>query len=113
MWNDVAVMLQGSVVDAVLMIGVAEGKPTEDDSLEMELTLPLVIVCLPQVEADSVPEEDLWEAMVSFVHDLRLVATDSWSKRFVFAGFQDLDIQADDGTAYLGRQTIFKRQFNL
>lgn len=113
LWNDVAVALNGSPHGAILHIGVAEGQSTEENSLEMEVTLPLTILCLPQVLPGATPEEDLWEALVSHVHDLRLAANDPFAYRFRFKSFSDLEIEAGGGSQYLGRQTNFFRKLSL
>lgn len=98
---------------AVLHIGIAEGSSTEEDGLEMDLTLPLTIICVPKVVQGQRPEEDLWEDLVTHVHDLRIEEADHWNYRMRFAGFSDIDIEADSGSAWLGRQTIFKRRLSL
>lgn len=112
LWNDVATAIHCSKSGAILHIGIAEGKSTEDNSLEMDVTIPLTILCLPQVEEDATPEEDLWEALVQKVHDLRL-GNDAYAYRFRFKSFTDLEIEADGGTGYLGRQTVFERRLSL
>lgn len=111
-WNDVASMIAASSIGAVLHLGIAEGTSSEEDGLEMEITVPLTIICLPQVLEDATPEEDLWEDLVNHVHDLRL-GSDHHAYRFRLKSFTDLDIEADGGTAYLGRQTIFTRKLSL
>jgi hypothetical protein len=112
LWNDVATSIASSKSGAVLHIGVAEGDSQGADDLEMEVSVPLTILCLPQCEEGATPEEDLWEAMVKHVHDLRL-GTDHHAYRFKFKSFSDLEIEADGGTGYLGRQTIFTRRLSL
>jgi hypothetical protein len=112
LWNDVATAIAASTHGVVLHIGVAEGKSTEPGCLEMEITVPLTLLCLPQVIENATPEEDLWEALVQHVHDLRL-GTDHFSYRFQFKSFTDLEIEADGGTGYLGRQTVFIRKLSL
>lgn len=112
LWNDVATAIASSKSGAVLHIGVAEGDAQGEDDLEMEVSVPLTILCLPQCEEGATPEEDLWEAMVRHVHDLRL-GTDHHAYRFRFKSFSDLEIEADGGTGYLGRQTIFTRRLSL
>ena len=112
LWNDVATSICASAAGAVLHIGVAEGRSSEEDGLELEITVPLTILCLPQVEEGATPEEDLWEALVSHVHDLRL-GTDHHAYRFRLKSFTDLEIEADRGTGYLGRQTVFTRKLSI
>lgn len=112
LWNDVATAIQTSKNGAVLHIGIADGESTEDDELEMNVTVPVTILCLPQVMADATPEEDLWEDLVRHIHDLRL-GNDHVAYRFRFRSFSDLEIEADGGTGYLGRQTIFQRKLSL
>lgn len=110
-WNDVATALATSRSATVLHLGIAEGAATEESGLEMELTLPVTIVCLPQLVEGATPEEDLWEALVQFIHDLRL--GDAYAYRFRFKSFSDSEISADGGTPYLARQTIFTRKLSL
>lgn len=112
LWNDVASAMATSRNGAVIHIGVAEGVGTEDDGLEMAVTVPITILCLPQVIQGATPEEDLWEALVKHVHDLRLGGA-PFVYRFKFKGFSDLEIEADGGTGYLGRQTVFERKLSL
>jgi hypothetical protein len=112
LWNDVATAITMTKDGAVLHIGVAEGDAQGEDDLEMEVTVPLTILCLPQCTADATPEEDLWEALVKHVHDLRL-GTEHHAYRFRFKSFSDLEIEADGGTGYLGRQTVFVRKISL
>lgn len=112
LWNAVALAINESEHGCVLHIGVAEGDSTEDDSLEMEVSVPLTILCLPQVVANATPEEDLWEELVRHVHDLR-VGTEHYAYRFRFKSFADIEVEADGGTGYLARQTVFKRQLSL
>ncbi len=112
-WNAVASSIAAAKNGAVLHIGVASGKPTEEDSLEMELSIPLTIICKPQVSKTATPEEDLWEDLVFAVHDLRLTEAGLYHYRLIFDGFQDIDIEANGGTAYLGRQTLFKTRLSL
>lgn len=112
LWNDVASAMASARNGAVLHIGVAEGDSTEDDGLEMNVTVPITILCLPQVIQGALPEEDLWEALVKHVHDLRL-GSEPFAYRFRFKSFSDLEIEADGGTGYLGRQTVFQRKLSL
>lgn len=113
LWNDVATAIQCSKNGAVLHIGVAEGAATEEAGLEMDVTLALTILCLPQLTDGAIPEETLWEDLVKHVHDLRLVSTDPYAYRFRFKSFSDIEIDSDRGTAYLGRQTVFIRKLSL
>ena len=112
LWNAVATAINGSGNGAVLHIGIAEGKASEEAGLEMDITVPLTILCLPQVEPDAKPEEDLWEALVKFVHDLRLNG-EPWAYRFKIKSFSDIEVQTDGGTGYLGRQTSFTKHLSL
>lgn len=114
LWNDVATAISASGSSgAVLHIGVAEGDAQGEDDLEMEVTVPLTILILPQCAPDgATPEEDLWEALVKHVHDLRLGSLPH-AYRFRFRSFSDVEIEADGGTGYLGRQTVFVRKLSL
>lgn len=115
LWNDVATAIQASANGAVLHIGVASGERADDDNLLTEITLPITILCLPQVEngADADedtagPEEDLWEDLVTFI-DTLVTTNEPSAWQFKFKGFTDLEVEADDGTSYLARQTTFTR----
>lgn len=110
-WNDVATAIATSATGTVLHLGIAEGAATEEAGLEMDLTMPVSIVCLPQVEAGTTPEEDLWEALVKFIHDLRL--GENYAYRFRFKSFSESELSADGGTAWLVRQTVFTRKLSL
>jgi hypothetical protein len=112
LWNDVATAISASESGCVLHIGIAEGTATEEGALEMDVSIPLTILCLPQTIEGENPEEDLWESLVRHVHDLRL-NQDHYSLRFIFKSFSDLEIEADGGTAYLGRQTVFSKRLSL
>jgi hypothetical protein len=112
LWNDVASSIDASKDGVVLHIGIAEGAGTEDEELEIDTTIPLTILALPQVDENARPEEDLWEDLVRHVHDLRL-GTDHHALRFIFKSFTDLEIEADRGTGYLGRQTVFSKRLSL
>lgn len=112
LWNDVSVAIAASAAGAVLHLGVAEGRSTEEDELEMEIQVPVTILCLPQTLSGATPEEDLWEALVRHIHDLRL-GDDPHAYRFRFLSFTDLEIEAGGGSEYLGRQTLFKRKLSL
>ncbi len=107
--NDIATALSTAAHGAVLHIGIAEGSATAKHRLGVELTLPLTIVCLPQVEEGATPEEDLWEALVRFVSGLILPGDAHCYSEFRFKSFSDADLTLDGGTAYLARQTVFEK----
>lgn len=112
-WNDLATAIAGSKHGISLHIGVAEGAAIEDGGLEMELTIPLTLVCPFQPAPGSEPEEDVWQALVSHVHDLRLPAGDSYNNRFRFRSFTDIDLDNDRGSPWLGRQTVFVKKHSI
>lgn len=112
-WNDLATAIAASRDGMALHIGVAEGQASEEDGLEMELSLTLTIVCRFQTAADATPEEDVWEALVSHVHDLRLSPTDSYAERFRFRSFADVELDSDRGPEWLGRQTVFAKKLSI
>lgn len=111
LFNDIVTALQTAKHGAILHIGTASAQSTDDDSLEMEVTIPLTIVCFPQVVEGATPEEDLWEDLVRHVSDLRL-GNEHSLYRLKFRRFDDIDIVID-GVSYLGRQTIFAKQLSL
>jgi hypothetical protein len=113
LWNDIATAVAASASGMALHIGIAEGASTEDDGLEMEITVPLTLLCPPEVVAGATPEEDVWETLVAAVHDMRLNPADPYAYRFRFKSFSDIEVPADRGTAYLGRQTVFTRRLSL
>lgn len=112
LWNEVATAIASNSNGTVLHIGVASGRSTEEDELEMDVTIPLTILATPQLVEGATPEEDLWEALISHVHDLRL-NDEAHLYRFKFSGFEDLEIEADNGTSYLGRQTNFTKRLSI
>ena len=111
-WNDVAGALAASRNGAVLHIGIAEGTSLDEEELEMEVTVPLTILCVPQVISGGRPEEDLWEDLVRHVSGLRM-GDDLHAHRLRFKSFSDIEVQADGGTEYLGRQTIFQKRLSI
>lgn len=113
LYNDIATAINGQRSHgSVLHIGVAEGVATEDDELEMDVTVPVTIICLPQLRDGDTPEEDLWEDLVRHVSGL-VLGTEHVSYRFRFRSFTDLEITLDRGSKYLGRQTIFTKHLTL
>lgn len=110
-WNDVATAISASSNGVALHIGVVEGSNSGDDSLEIDITVPLTIICPPEPSGET-PEEDIWESLVSVVHDLRL-NTEHYGYRFRFQSFSDIELQGEMAGSYLGRQTIFKRRLSL
>jgi hypothetical protein len=112
LYNDIATSIAASKDGVVLHIGIASGTSTEEDSLEMDVVLPVTIIALPQLTDGARPEEELWEALVMLLHDYRF-ANKPFSYRLKFQSFEDLEIGADDGTEYLGRRTDFKTHLSL
>lgn len=114
LWNDVATAIASAANGAVLHIGIADGAGNDGNALLMELTLTLTILVLPVVTDDgATPEEDLWEDLVKFVHGLRVGDRDHCLHEFRFKSFSDGDLQADGGTQYLARQTIFTKSLYM
>lgn len=111
LWNDVATAIAAGS-GSVLHIGAASGDAGEGDELDMECTMVLTILCPPELADDATPEEDLWEALVNHVHDLRL-GNEHVTYRLKFKSWVDADIEADGGTAYLARQTTFNFKLSL
>lgn len=109
LWNDVATAMATAVNGAVLHIGIVEGSAKEGYGLMMDLTVPLTIICSPVVDAEATPEEDLWEALITFVQGHTLTSEDHCMYEFQFKSFSDSDLEADGGTRYLARQTIFNK----
>ena len=113
LWNDLSTAIAGAKHGAVLHIGVASGSSIDDHSLEMELTLPITILCMPVLEEGQTPEEDLWEEMVKFVQGKAMEASESCLTGFRFKSFTDSEIETQGGHKYLARQTIFTKEFSL
>jgi hypothetical protein len=113
LWNDIGTAIASAKHGAVLHIGVASGSSTDEHSLEMELTLPITILCVPQLEEDQYPEEDLWEDLVTFLQGKAMEASGSCLTGFRFKSFSDSEIETPGGYKYLARQTIFTKQFSL
>ena len=112
LWNAVATAIETSANGAVLHIGIAEGTASEEAGLELDISVPLTILCLPQVEEDAKPEEDLWEALVQFVHGLQLNG-EPYAYRLRCKSFSDIEVKTDGGTGYLGRQTNFTKHLSI
>jgi hypothetical protein len=115
LWNDVATAMAAAANNAVLHIGIAEGSAREGfGGLMTDLTLTLTVLCSPvTAPTGATPEEDLWEALVRFVHGLRLEERDHCQLEFRYKSFAESDMEADGGTRYLARQTIFTKALYL
>lgn len=113
LFNDIATALSTATNGVCLHIGVAEGKPTEDADLEYEMTIPLTIIAEPQIAEGKKPEEVIWQALVKFVHGRKVSEGDHYDYRFRAGPFQDLAVNDDNGSAYLGRQTVFFYKLSL
>jgi len=113
LWNDVALAVDAATDSICLVIGIATGEATGDADLEMEVTVPLTLLVPPALEEGAAPEEDVWEALVKHVHGLLLNPADHYNYRFRFKSWADADQEANDGTAYLGRQTVFAYKLSL
>lgn len=109
LWNDLATAIATSADGVALHIGIAEGAATPKHRRGLELTIPLTIVALPQTDADARPEEDLWEDLVDFVTGLILPGDQHSYSEFRIRSFTDVEINADNGSAMLGRQTVFEK----
>lgn len=112
LWNDIATGINASKDGVVLHIGIARGTSTEENSLEMDVTLPVTIIALPQLVDGARPEEDIWETLVNLLHDYRFT-NEAYAYRLRFQSFEDLEIEADGGTEYLGRQTNFIKHLSI
>jgi hypothetical protein len=113
LWNDLATSTATAKGGVVLHIGVTSGSSNDDDELQLELDIPLTIVRAPAVAEEEEPlEEQLWEDLVKHVHRLTL-GNEPFAWRFRFKDFQDIEVEADDGTSYFGRQTVFVKKFSI
>jgi hypothetical protein len=114
LFNEIATALSTASNGVCLHIGVAEGKPLGDEEIDYDTAVPLTIICPPELPPqDATPEEDLWEALVKHVNGLRLKPTDHVSYRFRYGPFQDIEVKDDNGSEYLGRQTVFTYRLSL
>jgi hypothetical protein len=113
LWNDVASAVNVATDGICLVIGIATGEAISDADLEMEVTVPLTLLVPPALEEGATPEEDVWETLVKHVHGLRLKPDDHYNYRLLFKSWADADQKADDGTVYLGRQTVFTYKLSL
>jgi hypothetical protein len=113
LWNDVATAMSSAENGAVLHIGVAEGESQEGDDLVLNLTVPLTILIAPVAAEGGKPEEDLWEDLLAFVNKRKIPATDHTFWEFTFKSFSDGDLEADEGTRYLARQSIFTKKIYI
>jgi hypothetical protein len=111
LWNDVSTAIASAKHGCVLHLGFPAGESADDDELEIRLNMTLTIITLPQVVEGEVPEEDLWEDLVRFVHNLELDGA-PFSYRLKFKSFADTEYEAD-GISYLGRQTVFEMNLSL
>jgi hypothetical protein len=117
-WNDAAIAMGGAVHGAILVIGVASGDATEEDSLESDLTLPVTILAQAVVTPGQQPEEALWEATVRALHNfIPTYEGDAghWTRRLRYQGFTDAEelLIGHYEVAQLARQTVFKARFSL
>jgi hypothetical protein len=112
-WNDVATAIAASENGAILHIGVADGQNSETAGLELECDIPITILALPQIQPDQFPEELLWENLIKLVHGLKPQNDLPWLYRFRMTRWTDMDLQADEGTTYLGRMTVFTARLSL
>lgn len=113
LWNEVGTAIGMAKHGAVLHIGIASGNSTDDHALDMDLTMPLTILCEPQLLDGQFPEEDLWEDLVKFVQGRSMESSQSCLTGFRFKSFTDSEIEVNDGYKYLVRQTIFIKEFSL
>jgi hypothetical protein len=113
LWNDINTAIGAAKHGAVLHIGIASGNSTDDHSLDMALTMPITILCEPQITEDQFPEEDLWEALVKFIQGRAMEPSDSCLTGFRFKSFSDSEMELPGGYKYLARQTIFTKEFSL
>lgn len=114
LWNSLATAIGSSAAGLALHIGIAEGAAQGDDNSIIELTIPLTILTLPVIDESAQPEEDVWEALVTFVCGLKLDPWDHVFHEFRFRSFSDIEIPSPDGgTPMTGRQTVFARTITL
>lgn len=113
LWNNVATAMATASNGAVLHIGVAEGRAQDDYELLLDLSLTLTIICLPEVQPDATPEEELWENLVLFIHGHLPTVGDHCVDGYRLKSFTDSDIEADGGTRYLARQSVFAKALYL
>ncbi|GAA5482056.1 hypothetical protein [Haloferula sargassicola] len=113
-WNDVAIAVENSRHRSCLVVGVAKGDPDRSRKPKsrltiMDVTVPVTLIELPQVDPEGEEEDELWEATVMALqgNDLGRVGT-GCQHDFAFDGFDEVP---DD--KYVIRQTLFRTRVIL
>ena len=117
-WNDIAIAMAAAAHGSILVVGIAEGNPTEQDGLEEELTVVATLLAKNTLTPDQVPEELLWEKTVRVLHNAVPSypgGVDHWHYRLRYQGFRDAPELLDEHEeiAQLARQGTFKVKFSL
>ena len=117
-WNDVAKAMAGARNRAVLVIGVAEGTATEEDGLEIDLTIAVTILAKAVLAPKMIPEEVLWEKTVKAMHGAVPEyegVSDHCTYKLRHQGFRDAPELAEEHREVFqrARQSTFKVRFSL
>ncbi len=118
-WREVAVAVSAATHGCVCVIEDKEGDGSEEDGLEMDLTIAVTILGPVNLTPGAEPEELLWEKTVRRLHNARPICegvTDDWSRRLRFQGWKSAPDMIPDSAleaVQLARQTVFKVRFSL
>lgn len=114
-WNEVATSIQSSKHGAVLVIGIAKGdpdpkRPPKSANVQMDLTIPVTLIELPDVDPDGAEEDELWEQTVVLLNanPLGRIQKPKSAHDLEFAGFDEVEHDQ-----YVIRQTLFKTRLIL
>ena len=108
LWNNVAVATGNSEFGQCIVVGVAKGTPARNQSarsqqLLMEITIPITLIELPNVDPDeNSAEDDRWEATVMRLMGSPLGRSETHYE-LAFDGFEEVSDEQ-----YVIRQTTFK-----
>jgi len=109
-WQEVAMQIEKAKNNVVCVIRTPEAKTSDQsgDSLRMDATLTVSLVCLPVFRAAQTPEEDIFHDLLVLLHSMYRNSTEHAQWRYRVTGWGelfDLPPQAD----YLARQIVLTR----
>lgn len=113
-WNQVATAMAIAKHNCVLQIECPSGENTEEADLELNVTIQLNLLAAGEILPGTLPEEDIWQAMVKRLHGAKREPSHGWTYRLKLRRFADMEAESDDGGAtYLCRQTFFEYRLSL
>lgn len=111
-WNDVAMAINTAENRVCLKIEHPQGRNTDQSGarLDLNLTITLTLLCEPETDADAVPEEPIFEALMHHIHGLKIPSGPGRPCVFHFLveGFGEMDV-----SGYLARQIIVAKRHIL